>query len=153
MCIYISKSLLVRWTELGRRDSNSLEFERECRHLGMFKEAGSNSRIIWFLEFLLCLSGLRIWRQPLGLLQEVQAGSPSQCSGLKRSGIPEALAWVAAAAQSQSLAKELPYAMHVSIKRKKKKKKKKNLVSKKQPGPKNLLSRVFPLQVIFPLGF
>ena len=48
-------------------------------------------------------------------------------SGLKGSGVATAAAWVAAAAQIQSLAWEIPYAVDAAIKKKKKKKKKKKI--------------------------
>ena len=47
---------------------------------------------------------------------EAQVPSLAWCSGLNGSSIAAAVAWVAAAAQIQSLAQELPYAMDAAVK-------------------------------------
>ena len=48
---------------------------------------------------------------------ETQVQSLAPCSGLKGSGIVTAVAWVTAAVQIQSLARELPCALGVALKK------------------------------------
>ena len=73
-------------------------------------------------EFPLWHSGLRIRLQGLGGHCKGAGLVPSPELQVKGSSVAAAMAWVAAAAETQSLAWELPYAIGALKKKKKKKK-------------------------------